>query len=66
MFEKTHFDHTKDGINLATQTFTDLLNEVSLRALKLNRQKKARKKTTLKEMVWPRMFPIQEDFDQTI
>jgi len=43
MFEQTHFDHTRDGINLATQTLTDLLNEISLRSLKLNCHKKARK-----------------------
>ena len=44
MFEQTHFDHTQDGINLATQTFSDLLNEIPLRSPKLNCQNKDRKK----------------------
>ena len=46
MFEQIHFDHTKDIINLATQTFTNLLNEISLRSLKLNHPKKAHKNNT--------------------
>ena len=66
MFEETNFDHTRDGINLATETFTDLSNEISLRSLKLNCPKKALRRTTIKEMVQPRMFPIEEDFDRTI
>ena len=60
MFEQTHFDHTQDGINLATQTFSDLLNEISLRSLKLHCQKKARKKTTLKKWFDQECFQLRK------
>ena len=60
MFEQTHFDHTQDGINLATQTFTDLLNEISLRSLKLNCQKKARKKQHSKKWFDQECFQLKK------
>ena len=44
LFEETYFDSTCEGINLGTKQFTDLLNETSLRSLKLICPKKARKK----------------------
>ena len=44
ILEEMHFDLSRNGINLTTQAFTDLLNDISLRSLKLNYQKKTRKK----------------------
>jgi hypothetical protein len=49
LFEKTNFDSTSEGIDLATEQFTDLLNEISLRSLKLNCPKKTRKKQRSKK-----------------
>ena len=60
MFEQTYLDHTQDGINLATQIFTDLLNEISLRSLKLNCQKKARKKQHSKKWFDHKCFQLRK------
>ena len=60
MFEQTHFDHNQDGVDLATQIFTDLLNEISLRSLKLNCQKKARKKQYSKKWFDQECFQLRK------
>ncbi|MCT4602265.1 MAG: hypothetical protein N4A59_05040, partial [Marinifilum sp.] len=49
LFEKTNFDSTSEGIDLATEQLTDLLTEISLRSLKLNCPKETRKKRRSKK-----------------
>ena len=43
-FEKTQFEPTSKGVNSATKQFTDLLNDISLRSLKLKNTENTKKK----------------------
>ena len=60
MFEQMPFDHTRDGINLAAQTFTDLLNEIPSSSLKLNCQKKACKEQHSKKWFAQECFQLRK------